>query len=491
MFAIVLVFTLIQLMNASSDHRQPSYSDVSITLDNFAWRTGFNPNNGDIYLYSLHTRDLIRISMDSRIDTLATDLFKDDSWLLMAVHPKSEVIRFWDTGVGRVFDFDLSDSELRRVDTSHNHMNQFGHAPFMDSTGSIFAMGGYGYWRFNRLFSQFDPETGQWEQVVDENREIVPESHGGIIFIYGNKVFYGVSDVKTNDNNLNLYVFDRESRRWNYDRVGSFLIKNLLSVRESFFWSDLSYSVDYNNGLMAKLNYRGNTPIINFFDVPNEQLYTVSTEIFGIYNPRAIFFSEIENKWVLLGHDISPTSRNILKVYTLNFSDVIPHMTVTKAPICISMPILFSILTLLGLSLLTFLSYKIVVHLRDKDVFSNKSVLTEKVLIIKTGGIVVDVTKNDQSIYVNEYPLMNRLWGIIADVVDNEVKNNLPLSEFDDLLFVTYSDNSQRSRERTKLFSMINEKFEEPIIDTQNSEYDKRIKIVHIQDHYFEVERSD
>lgn len=162
MYAIVLFLALFQLINQPSDDRQSSYSDVSITLDmTIAWRTSFNPNNGDIYLFS-NGRDLIRVSMDSRIDTLATDLFKDDRWLLMAAHPTSEVIRFWDNGVGRVFDFDLTNSELRRIDTSHNHMNQFAHASYIDSTGSIFAMGGYGYWRLNRLFSQFDSATGQW-----------------------------------------------------------------------------------------------------------------------------------------------------------------------------------------------------------------------------------------------------------------------------------------------------------------------------------------
>lgn len=492
MYAIVLFLALFQLINQPSDDRQSSYSDVSITLDmTIAWRTSFNPNNGDIYLFS-NGRDLIRVSMDSRIDTLATDLFKDDSWLLMAAHPTSEVIRFWDSGVGRVFDFDLTNSELRRIDTSHNHMNQFAHASYIDSTGSIFAMGGYGYWRLNRLFSQFDSATGQWEQVVDINREIVPESRDGVIFKYDNKVYYGANDKKTNDNKLNLYVFDTETRRWNYDRVGSYLIKNTTRVTgPRFFWSDLSYSVDYNNGLMAKLNYRNNTPIINFFDVPNQRLYTVNTEIFGIYDIRAIFFSEIENKWVILGHEISPYPRNILKIFTLNFSEVIPHMTVTKAPIWVSMPIMFIFLALLGSGLLAFLSYKVVVYLRGIAASKNKAVLADKVTIIKSGGTVVDVTRNGHSIYVNEYPLMNRLWILIADVVDNGVKNNLPLSEFDDLIFVTYSDNSKRSRERSKLFNMINEIFEKPIINTMVSEYDKRVKIVNIQSHYFEVEKSD
>lgn len=90
---------------------------------------------------------------------------------------------FWDRGVGRVY---LLDSllQMRRVDNSFNHMNQFGHGPWVDHrTGEIFAFGGYGLFTTKSFITKFNIASGEWQEQPVANPHTIPGPQLNVLMI--------------------------------------------------------------------------------------------------------------------------------------------------------------------------------------------------------------------------------------------------------------------------------------------------------------------
>lgn len=75
--------------------------------------------------------------------------------------PKQK-LQLWSHGVGKMYDISLSDYSIERIDNSHNHRNQFGHAPFFHKNGSLFAFGGYGYWNWKNIITFYNEKIREW-----------------------------------------------------------------------------------------------------------------------------------------------------------------------------------------------------------------------------------------------------------------------------------------------------------------------------------------
>ena len=113
----------------------------------------------DDHLWSLDARTL------TWRDEGALDLPREVS--RMAFDPSAKRLLFWHGAVGTVYARDTDTGELVRIDRSFDHRNQHGHAAaFDDSTGRIYAFGGYGFWRHKRILTYYDPHRGEWEETA-------------------------------------------------------------------------------------------------------------------------------------------------------------------------------------------------------------------------------------------------------------------------------------------------------------------------------------
>lgn len=208
---ISLLFLILPQLNVDSNDSPYSKVDYLMGSTTFV-NTTFNPMNGDIYLYKANSNSLFRINRIGEVDTLSTNLFEVPTGANFVTHPNGEKLRFWDAGVGRVFDYTFSDSKLKRIDNSHNHMNQFLHASHLDSTGTIYALGGYGYWQKKNILIRYEQEFGEWSEVIAENRDMVPESVRGYLIDETNRFYYLVNSDNKGGQEYSLFEYDKKGQ---------------------------------------------------------------------------------------------------------------------------------------------------------------------------------------------------------------------------------------------------------------------------------------
>ncbi len=142
--------------------------------------------------------------------------------------PKQK-LQLWSHGVGRMYDISLSDYSIERIDNSHNHRNQFGHAPFFHKNGALFAFGGYGYWNWKNIITFYNETINEWNiQPVRPSSDLpAPRKPLSGTYSPANEKFYllggnhpekGRQDDQYTGINLNYdyWTFDFNNQRWEY-----------------------------------------------------------------------------------------------------------------------------------------------------------------------------------------------------------------------------------------------------------------------------------
>jgi hypothetical protein len=172
---------------------------------------------------------------------------KEEQWALLHTLEESEMdellsepkefgydhvsgnIYMWSTGVGLVYRIDLETFDVKRIDRSFHHKNQFGHIPFFRD-GKIHAFGGYGFWEDKNLITHFIPEVGEWLIVApDADSPYPPERVGGFgVYINERDVFYAyegkIIENREHDdsnsirsNNGEVWKFDFKEMKWSLE----------------------------------------------------------------------------------------------------------------------------------------------------------------------------------------------------------------------------------------------------------------------------------
>lgn len=135
-------------------------------------------------------------------------------------------VNFWSRGVGKMYKADLESKQIRRVDQSFNHRNQFLHTAFYrDST--LYAFGGYGYWRWENIITFYHPELQEWvlQNVdVDSKKPSGRVPHAGIydkekdaLYIYGGRT--PVNEHQDDQNakitlKYDIWMFSFRDKEW-------------------------------------------------------------------------------------------------------------------------------------------------------------------------------------------------------------------------------------------------------------------------------------
>lgn len=162
---------------------------------------------------------------------------------------------FWNGGVGKVFEWQPGDTNVKRLDRSFHHRTQFGHSWFIHpETSDIYAFGGYGFWQSRGYTARYDQTLKEWQVVTLDATKPYPSARAGAMHTYDEKngefhIFGGHNYRHDGREDLSVdfvdfkdyWVLNIERREWTqyplYGLSGVFDINaEIQKVQESFYY---------------------------------------------------------------------------------------------------------------------------------------------------------------------------------------------------------------------------------------------------------------
>ncbi|WP_101073798.1 hypothetical protein [Rhodohalobacter barkolensis] len=478
----VFIFLLVQSVSEldSDEHYADIYFQLNENTQNTNSSVTLHPDTGDLYIYYQNPGYLIRFTENSEVDTLATLEFESNFGQVLDVHPEDKNLLFWDSGVGRVHSFDLNERSLERLDESHNHMNQFGHAATLGEDGTIYAMGGYGYWTFKNLLIEYIHEEQQWELVSIPDPNLVPKNNLGLLLHHDDTFTYFTMPLdQTVGHNL-VYTFKPAENRWEYNEtVTSLLSQRTIDVERSasYYRQTSTQAVDREKHLFGFLNNASSQNdlayILNYRD---NEMYELDLSQFSIYDAKNIFYSSKQDRWVILGHPFSTNRRDHLIVKTIPFNPDHPAFTRIEAEQefeLVSMVILGGFGGLFVL-LLGWLAYKTITTTE-----AGTSPHSKNVTISKNDNSEIEIYFEGERFNYSGDIYLTRFIEVIYDMKINGISEML-ISDLDQKLFSENTHASYMSRTRKKLIQVINQESNINLIEERKSQTDKRVKVIYL-----------
>jgi len=441
--------------------------------------SSFSKENGDVYLYvelNSGERNIVRIRENGETDRFDTIFLPDRHISRMVYLHGQQTLRFWDGGVGRVYDFNLLDLSWSRVDTSQNHRNQHSHAAYVDSSGTIYAMGGYGFWELKNIFSYFNTQDGQWYEMSALNREIVPRAMNGYLLNGGISYYYIVEKEQPAERLHVVFEYDVSNNIWNQNQSKSYLVKKLGLRKDLVVDQDFSYSIDQNRNRVALVGQINNKRTVHFLDYKEDKVYHIDPEPLGINRVRMVYYYKDEDKWVIFGTSLNVNESNILIARTLYLPDSLEGYPVTNATFWFVYP--FRTLSAFGMVLVILMYPLYRKRHRIMTLVAKNDVNKKPIRIILDKGEPSEVIVANKKIDLLSDPLNLKFWKVVSEIEQNG--GSILMVEFDEKLFGSSVDAPGRHRMRNRLFESVHEKLKSPLIIEKNSEYDKRVKVLHV-----------
>lgn len=145
-------------------------------------------------------------------------------------------------GSQRVYAFDVNTNHLSRIDRTWNNGYNYNSSQFIRKD-TLYSLGGYGFWRYNKVITYFDNNTKEWEVIPSTGNE--PEtivggyqgydeqldyfySGGSEMFIDGKGPFLTKCDP-------GIYRIDFKTKKWDY--LGDLTTTAPLKVSKSIAWT--------------------------------------------------------------------------------------------------------------------------------------------------------------------------------------------------------------------------------------------------------------
>ena len=470
-----------------------AYSDVEYRIPGLnpqAYNISFNPENGDIYLFNSQSGVLVAIPETGTIDTLSVIQIESGNNKRMDTDPRGDRLRFWSNGVGKVYEFHLHNSELQRVDTSRDHMNQFGHAAWLSVDGHIYTLGGYGYWTLKNMLIRFEPESGQWQRINVRNEEDLIKSRDGYLFRDEDRFYYIVEPYESHGHTAVVYELDPLTKTWETNSALSSLLRGM-NLRETkrariSFLQEYTHAFDTKTGSFGFFAGPSDRRSLNILDSRNSLLYRADMSKIGIYDVRATFYSERIGEWILVGHPFSTNERDELIIRTFNPDP--DHMAVsTIRPTFFKQNYIGIVGGTIAGVILIFIVGTVIVTRRNKE---------EDIAAPNSADVQISGTKGQLSVTIEGKPfnilndqMLQTLWQIIYEMKMDGV-SEIQVSDLDEQLFSDQAHSSYRSRTRKKLIEIINEACSQPLIREKKSKVDKRIKVLSIHLERLEISSS-
>ena len=189
-------------------------------------------------------------------------------------------------GTGQVYEFDLTNKILKRIDKTFYRGYNFKAIQFIQND-TLFSVGGTGFWQYHNVLSFFDPSTSEWHVMYPKGNR--PEG----IYLFTSGIsdgrIFALEQLRELDNKdakrkAQIFEFDIKSKTWsNFGELNIPLLSEYEINSPEFQWSS-----NHLFFLHAK------EPI--YADVINNQVYKYNETHRGILSNKGL--SYISNGWV-------------------------------------------------------------------------------------------------------------------------------------------------------------------------------------------------
>lgn len=207
----------------------------------------------------------------------------------------------------------------------------------------------------------------------------------------------------------------------------------------------------------------------------------------GIYDVRALFYSERIGKWILVGHPFSTNDRDKLIIQTFNPDP--DHMAVSTISPPLLMQDYIGIVggTIAGVIMILIVGAVIITRRNKSE--DNADLHSPAVQISGEMG-QLNVAIEGKPFNILNDKMLQTFWQIIYEMKMEGV-SEIQVSDLDEKLFSDQAHSSYRSRTRKKLIDIINEACSQPLIKEKKSKVDKRIKVLSMNLERIEIPSVD
>lgn len=427
--------------------------------------SAMNPINGDLYVYDRVSSDILRFQENGDVDLFANYLSinpKDImSW--MQVSPDGNFLFFAAGDFGS--DLIVVDIQTKKVLHNYNfkpERSMIGFSQIVTKDQTVYKMGGYGYWDFRNIMLEWSPDKPEWKGTKTTG-EIPARGDPPTLFYFEDtdELFYIVHPMLDNSVNsqvqhLEFYRFDLKGKRWS--KVGS-----------SQFESPIPFGLNFHRVTRSQAESPDYLHVINniYLKRSDLQLFYSDLDIYSMIKGSAAFYSKRLGKRILLAEANTSELRELyIRVIDEKDLKLIPFPEKkADSPLWIIFGLSLFGVIIAGLTLY-WIQYR-----KQESKLSGV-----RFLIQKTRDEGLNLFVEGKKIPLSD-PNLRRLWEVIYKL-KKENQSEIYLSDLDQHLFLKSSNAALNSRTRGKLFKVIREMSEEPMVTIEQSPTDKRYKIV-------------
>jgi len=203
-------FVATEIIQPHINYEDPVYADIDSTqqvvyvlLKNGLWSYDLNNSKWEIL---------------AEYESLPLPL----SNLEFAYNHVEKKLFLWSRGIGAIYEITPNDYEIKRIDESSQHRNQFGHFPFIHE-GELHAFGGYGFWKFKNYITRYKPELKGWAVVNTSEESLLPTSRSPYTGLYLSELeelyIYGGEEIEENRTD------DRHAKKINSNDIWKYSFK--------------------------------------------------------------------------------------------------------------------------------------------------------------------------------------------------------------------------------------------------------------------------
>ena len=446
---LLLLFFSLLLNNSDSLYTDyKTVADLESQRINETRKVSFNPITKELYLYEAYSGYLF--VKNNSIDTL--DRF--DPYLLdntlMVFDTYNNKLKFIDSGLGRVFEYDQSNKQLERIDRSYNLRAFYNFRASLSKQNKIIAYGGYGEFIQKTELLAFNSRSKlEWESIHKNTNQ--PDKYSTVIDM-----------LMPNENHIKLFVYSS-----NYLEV--YTLSLVGNSQNTLKWEPSSHFnllTDIGNGIYRENSF-SNYRIINnkfnlmgnyFYDLNTKELlkWETSNEVFGVFQSSI----HQDSLYIVLNDNPLDLYNPVnLVVQTHHIDDFFTQNIFTK-PSNNKRQLLILILVLV-----------VFIILFSVILYKNKLVKKPHKVFEKNGSSLKLHTKNGIISFIEEDEIM--FLNHVNTLYENQT-NSIELDKFDDLLFNGIGYKTHMTSKRNSIITNINDQIGDVFIKKTKGKHDKR-----------------
>lgn len=445
---LLLFFSLLLNTPDSLNTDYKTVTDLESQRINEIRKVSFNPITKELYFYEAYSGYLF--VKNNSIDTL--DQF--DPYLLdntlMVFDTYNNKLKFIDSGLGRVFEYDQNNKLLERIDRSYNLRAFYNFRASLSKQNKIIAYGGYGEFTDKTELLSFNSISEfEWESIHKNTHE--PDKSALVIDM-----------LMPNDNYINLFAYSSSYLKvYTLSLVGN--NQNTLKWEPS---SHFYIPTDIGNGIYRENSFSNYRTIDNKFNMMGNYFYDLNTnellkwetsnEIFGVFQSSI----HQDSLYVVLNDNFLDLYNPInLVVQTHHIDDFFAQNIFTKPSSNQSQLLILILVLVVSVILLSVILYK------------NKLVKIPHKVFEKNGSSLKLHTKNGIKTFIEEDEIM--FLNHVNTMYENQT-NSIELDKFDDLLFNGIGYKTHMTSKRNSIITNINDQIGDVFINKTKGKHDKR-----------------